>query len=103
MDLVMRNYLIWNGKTYVRECVSYKFSNFTIHRLCNDEIGEGNGYGYETDMMRHTVKNIDVPKVVHILYKRRVGLKGKVGEIEDNIRAVGMRGFGADRCDFKKT
>ncbi len=76
----MINYQIWNGKRYVRECVLYRFSNFITHRLCYYEIGDGNGYGYGTDMIGHIVKEMDLPNVVHIVCKRRVSLKRKVGE-----------------------
>ncbi len=53
-------------------------------------------------------KDMDFSKV-HMVYKRRVSLKRKVGEIykswyrkEDDTKTVGMRGFGGDEYAFKR-
>ncbi len=47
-----------------RMCENACHTYFQIlqYRLCNDEIGDGNGYGYGTDIMRHVVKDMDVAK-----------------------------------------
>ncbi len=80
----------------MRECVSYRFPNCIIHRLCHYDIGEGNGYGHATAMMYSKGQfKVDI-------YKRKVSLKWKAGD----IKAVGMRGgdvtgFGIERYGFK--